>query len=881
MKSKGITRCVIVCLALLMIYGAFSIDVASAATNPPGCLGNLMDVGILRSPSTIVSGQTVNYTVIVNNNTQASGGCDVLGATVVLHCPAADGSPTGTVVPLHAGTVDFPADGSGNITYSNVPCVVTVNSNVTSATARAQANGCLQDTPATNDCSPFGTCVGGDCSDAGKNVSVNVLTCAVEVDKQVSCDGGTTWVDQGLVSSENAPGPSPECSALESQQIKVRYRVRNPGAADLLSCSLTESNTAFGTPQVSNELDLITTNVTTGFLPGEATPICSSADDEEPNNAVVQCICNTANSGVNVTANDRANFECLSCSAQVDKQISCDGGTTWVDQGLVSSENAPGPSPECSALAPQQIKARYVARNTGTAPLVSCSIGESNTTFGTGPVIGAIAPNTTIPNPIDATLTPICSSADDNEPNNAILSCICGNANSGVNVTANDRANFECTGTPGLSVTKVCAPQANEANAITITATNTGDLDLSNCVVTDTIYLTDPTCPSDPNTTPPGTGTVVTVSPQNFSIPATNPDTATTVSGSVPGLTANACNTVSVTCDVAATGGQITKVANDACEVPVVGACRMTGGHENQPGEANAAYTTSTTKVTTGGQIGAPNETGCCGPPTSNGRNSDCPWGDWEHNHHYGPDDTKTMSGGAFAFHSGTAASPEDAFIKNVKCDDPGWCVQARPAPFSQIFWEGTGVFHNLSKGNINVPLAKFNNCATQPVVWSQNKKTPATIHYYKAHVGDFGEPAGQRQKPATGCSLLREDDSSCKPGQLEDWEWGISCEALDNDCEVAATVNEAKTLLHPMCLAKDCSECPDWYDIEIHCGATADTPVAYKFSHFILEGNFQLHPPVGDTCNIICNGECQTGVLGYPQEHCSVDCDKEDCCPQ
>jgi hypothetical protein len=317
--------------------------------------------------------------------------------------------------------------------------------------------------------------------------------------------------------------------------------------------------------------------------------------------------------------------------------------------------------------------------------------------------------------------------------------------------------------------------------------------------------------------------------------------------------------------------------ASSETTIPSAGACRMTGGHNNLPKEANAAYVDSNTKITTGGQIGAPNETGCCGPPTSNGRNSDCPWGDWEHNHHYGPDDTGTANG-SFAFHSGTAASPDAAFIKNVKCDDPGYCLQARPAPFSQIFWEGTGVFHNLSKGNIRVPLATFSNCGTQPVAWSKDDKKNPSVHYYKAHVGDFGEPAGQRQKPYDACSLIKADESSCKPGQSEDWEWGISCESLDNDCVVEATPNDIKTALHPLCLAKDCSECPDWYDIEIHCGATADTPVAYKFSHFMLQGNFQLHPPVGDSCNFQCDGDCESGLLGT-QEECDISCELGDCC--
>lgn len=144
--------------------------------------------------------------------------------------------------------------------------------------------------------------------------------------------------------------------------------------------------------------------------------------------------------------------------------------------------------------------------------------------------------------------------------------------------------------------------------------------------------------------------------------------------------------------------------------------------------------------------------------PNDPGRNSSCPWGDWEHNHHSGPDDTGSLDNGSFAFHSGTAAAPNEAFIQSVLCADPGWCVQARPAPFKQIFWEGWGVFHNTTgKKNLDIPLPDFSACAEQPVPWSN--KSAGTLRYYKAHVGDFGEPAGIRQKPLDDCTSADECD--------------------------------------------------------------------------------------------------------------------------
>ena len=331
------------------------------------------------------------------------------------------------------------------------------------------------------------------------------------------------------------------------------------------------------------------------------------------------------------------------------------------------------------------------------------------------------------------------------------------------------------------------------------------------------------------------------------------------------------------------------------------GSCRMTGGHNFDV--VDATVDENGKVYTTGGQIGAPNESGCCDLPpkgkcvagtctgglnggqacTTNGdcpndpgRNSHCPWGDWEHNHHSGSDDSGSVTGGSFAFHSGTAAAPDEAFIKSVLCADPGWCVQARPAPFKQIFWEGTGVFHNTKTGAKNDPLPIFGACgAQQPVPF--NRRTGGTLHYYKAHVGDFGEPAGTHQKPPDACVF----DATCtdpEPNEVVEIsrEDNVCPSTLGDVCLVDSEPSERETELHPLCQAQNCSECPDVYEIEIHCTADPASPVAYRVSHFIREGNFQLHPPVGDSCNPSCgDGECEGGATGTAEtcETCEDDC--------
>jgi len=147
-----------------------------------------------------VSGQTVTYTVGVFNPGPGTGiGCDVTGTTVTFTCPGPDGSPSGQTTVLGTG-LSFPADNSGDTIFPSVSCKIVVTSGVTSArrgrrrartrvTAPRTSQGVLHDS-AIDD--PFVRI---------NDLSLTVNTCVAKVDKQVSCDGGKTFHDVGLVSA--------------------------------------------------------------------------------------------------------------------------------------------------------------------------------------------------------------------------------------------------------------------------------------------------------------------------------------------------------------------------------------------------------------------------------------------------------------------------------------------------------------------------------------------------------------------------------------------------------------------------------------------------------------------------------------------------------
>src|SRR5207244_1170711 len=133
-----------------------------------------------------------------------------------------------------------------------------------------------------------------------------------------------------------------------------------------------------------------------------------------------------------------------------------------------------------------------------------------------------------------------------------------------------DSASFACK-TPGLTVTKVCEPQGDDGtNEVDLTVTNTGSADLANCVATDKVFPNDKTCPSNPS----DASTDVSVPAIGNITHGANPvSVKLTGAQAVHGLTADACNTVSVTCDIVGSvdaTGQVKKLtakAQDVCEV--------------------------------------------------------------------------------------------------------------------------------------------------------------------------------------------------------------------------------------------------------------------------------------------------------------------------
>lgn len=205
--------------------------------------------------------------------------------------------------------------------------------------------------------------------------------------------------------------------------------------------------------------------------------------------------------------------------------------------------------------------------------------------------------------------------------------------------------------------------------------------------------------------------------------------------------------------------------------------CRMTGGGVDVDGSVilgtMAEDTADKNRYTFGGQVGAPSAS------------QPQPWGEWTHHQQKGPS-------GDFVFRAGTASAPKVTKISEVNCADPGWCVQARPAPFKQLEWKGIGSFRSV-KGSLSSAIVPDN-------------KNNFTTHYFRAFIQDTGEPgAGGKQTSNPVCTAPRYFGDPVNCGE----------------------------------------NCPDYYYIEIHATADPASPIIYKTEGFIDGGNLQIHPAI------------------------------------
>src|SRR5690606_2718038 len=179
---------------------------------------------------------------------------------------------------------------------------------------------------------------------------------SIDVEKYVSVDGGATWVD-----ADAAPGPDVELGA----NVSFRFVVKNNGNSTLAGISLADSvyDVSTCTLPAILEPDAFFECVI-GPFPAEA--------GQHTNVATATGV--FGNGAGFTTDSDSANyFGGDRPSVSIEKYVSVNGGTSWVD-----AYGAPGPLAEVGA----NVAFRLVVKNTGNVPLTGISLADSD--FSTG-----------------------------------------------------------------------------------------------------------------------------------------------------------------------------------------------------------------------------------------------------------------------------------------------------------------------------------------------------------------------------------------------------------------------------------------------------------------------------------------------------------------
>src|SRR5205809_4849243 len=529
-KTAGcpsVARGFVLALLLLGVSGGQAL----AHRSPSNCNANRLTLSLDQNPAgNIVSGQTVVYTVGVFNPGPGTGiGCDVTGTTVTFTCPGADGTPSGQTTVLGTAS-SFPADNSGDTIFPSVSCTIVVTPGVTSATARAQAGqntgnraadltkGVLHDS-AIDD--PFVRI---------NDLSLTVNTCVAKVDKQVSCDGGKTFHDVGLVSADD-DGHTDLClgwnaftvdgTAVPAEAIQVRYVVGNAGTADLLNCSIGEGNPGFpGTVSVGSLAGACVADVDCGnaqatcvngacvFTSGANSAACSTTlSAAEPDKATVTCDCTLTPSEVQATAFDEANFQCQTPGLTVTKDCALrdtngnsavtitvtNTGSAALANCKVTDTNLTGESCTMPPGIPMANNPVAVSPNmfdlgvgapavTATGTITGLTQNSCNTASVTCEIVGSVDPN----NPGHAkTLTATaqdtcetCSVQVDKQ-----IKCGAGPFIDVGFVTNNEDGTASCLGWNAFTVNGTST--AAESLTVQYVAKNTGGTALFSCTVTD------------------------------------------------------------------------------------------------------------------------------------------------------------------------------------------------------------------------------------------------------------------------------------------------------------------------------------------------------------------------------------------------------------
>ncbi len=244
------------------------------------------------------------------------------------------------------GTSTWTPSGSTGTTLSAPVSSASVTLTVTAAiNAPVEANS-----PYVNDEVHFST------------IAQGFVAAGVSIDKQISVDGGQTWVDVGN-------GTLNDPQALAGSTVEYRAIVTNTSSAgvSLNNVQVTDANgpSPFTVDGQSTFSLAAGASVTTDIM--TATAVSGYQEDT----ATVTATANDGMGTATVTGSDTADYTGVAASVSIDDQVSLDGNT-WYDVGSAVFNNP-------TTLVGGTIYERAIITDTGATALSNVSIGDAGT----------------------------------------------------------------------------------------------------------------------------------------------------------------------------------------------------------------------------------------------------------------------------------------------------------------------------------------------------------------------------------------------------------------------------------------------------------------------------------------------------------------------
>ncbi len=337
-------------------------------------------------------------------------------------------SNTGAIALSGLTVTDVGGNGPPSFTLGSTTLAAGASETSAVATISA-ASGYQLDTATVN-----GTAGGTQPVSASDSANYTGVTAGVAIDKQISVDG-STWVDVGNGNLADDP------SLFVGNTVYERVIVANTGSTALSGLTVTDIG--------GNGPPSFTVGSTLGAGQSETSAVAtiSAALGYQLDTATVN---GTATDGVgdtkSVTASDQANYTGVGPSITIDKQISVDGGKTWLDVGNGNLADDPTVLVGNGNCSPTTVEYRVLVKNTSGINETSVSVTDVNGpafTFG-GLSTTSIAAG--------ATATSDVSTAKAVAGYQLDTATVHGTGG-GTTVTASDQANY--TGvTAGISIDK-------------------------------------------------------------------------------------------------------------------------------------------------------------------------------------------------------------------------------------------------------------------------------------------------------------------------------------------------------------------------------------------------------------------------------------------